>query len=134
VTTKSWRAGWARVVGQVRSLFTSAADIEASEERAAAQREGTMPIAETGDREMVRVSGRVRSVAIGPQGPSASFSVDLYDGTGAAELIWLGQRAIRGIDPGRHLVAQGLMTIDAHGHRVIRNPAYELVPEMRTPQ
>jgi hypothetical protein len=40
-------------------------------------------------------------------------------------LIWLGRRRIRGIEPGRSLVARGRLTRQ-DGRPTIYNPSYEL--------
>jgi hypothetical protein len=42
-------------------------------------------------------------------------------------LVWLGRRTIAGIDPGRLLIAEGLITT-AEGRPVIFNPRYVLRP------
>lgn len=40
-------------------------------------------------------------------------------------LVWLGRRKIAGIDPGRRLRAEGLVS-EQDGRKVMFNPRYEL--------
>jgi hypothetical protein len=53
---------------------------------------------------------------------------ELFDGTGAVRLVWLGRRRIAGIEPGRSLVARGRIARQSSGDLVIYNPWYELKP------
>ena len=52
---------------------------------------------------------------------------ELYDGTGSLSLIWLGRRQIAGVEPGRRMRVEGLVT-QSEGRPVLFNPRYELVP------
>ncbi|MDR3360517.1 MAG: OB-fold nucleic acid binding domain-containing protein [Bifidobacteriaceae bacterium] len=85
------------------------------------------PIEATADRAVARVAGVIRSIAIGPRGPSAVFEAELVDRTGALRLIWLGQRQILGLEPGRSLICEGRIGLE-DGERVMRNPRYEIIP------
>jgi hypothetical protein len=76
----------------------------------------------------VSVRGTLRTVTLRPRVDVAALEAELYDGTGTLTLIWLGRRAIRGITPGRTLMATGRIT-RRHGHSVMFNPAYELAPD-----
>lgn len=73
----------------------------------------------------VCVAGSLRAVVLRPRAGVPSLEAELYDGTGTVTLIWLGRRRIRGIDPGRTLVAHGRLT-SHDGRPTIYNPAYEL--------
>ena len=73
----------------------------------------------------VCVAGQLRAVVLRPRAGVPTLEAELYDGTGTVTLIWLGRRRIRGIDPGRHLVARGRMTRQ-DGRPTIYNPSYEL--------
>ncbi len=55
------------------------------------------------------------------------MEADLWDGTGAVTLVWLGRRNIPGIQPGRRIIAHGRVT-HIKGERTIFNPTYELRP------
>ena len=52
---------------------------------------------------------------------------EVYDGSGAVTLVFLGRRRIRGIEPGRSLVARGRLT-KRDGRPTLYNPSYELRP------
>lgn len=73
----------------------------------------------------VCVAGQLRAVILRPRAGVPTLEAELYDGTGTVTLIWLGRRRIRGVDPGRALVARGRLTRQA-GRPTIYNPAYEL--------
>ncbi len=60
-----------------------------------------------------------------PRAGVPALEAELWDGTGAVTVIWLGRRQIPGIDPGRSLKLRGRITT-LHGHRAIYNPIYEL--------
>ncbi len=75
--------------------------------------------------EPVCVAGTVKAVVLRPRAGVPTLEAEIYDGTGSVTLVWLGRRRIRGIDPGRSLVARGRLT-DHEGRKTIYNPAYEL--------
>ena len=75
----------------------------------------------------VCVAGTVRAVVLRPLGGVPTLEAELYDGTGSVTLVFLGRRRIRGIDPGRSMVARGRMTSN-DGRPTLYNPAYELKP------
>ena len=55
------------------------------------------------------------------------LEVDLYDGSDVITIVWLGRRRISGIEPGRMLVAEGLVSL-RDGRKVMFNPRYQLRP------
>jgi hypothetical protein len=73
----------------------------------------------------VCVAGQLRAVVLRPRAGVPTLEAELYDGTGTVTLIWLGRRRIRGIEPGRSLVARGRLT-HQDGRPTIYNPSYEL--------
>ena len=112
----------------LRKALASQSELEADEERAEAnQAHGCIPVAETLDRKRVRVSGVLRSVTLRPRERVPALEAELYDGSGTLDLVWLGRRAIAGIEPGRRLNVDG-MTCVVDGRRTIFNPRYELRP------
>ena len=88
---------------------------------------GAQPVSQCPNRQRVSVHGVLRTVTLRPRGGIPSLEAQLYDGTGTVELIWLGRRRIGGIEPGRSLVVNGLIT-SADGRRTMFNPLYELMP------
>ncbi|UAL28279.1 OB-fold nucleic acid binding domain-containing protein [Nocardioides rotundus] len=88
---------------------------------------GATAIGEAPDREMVVLRGTLRTVTLRPRGGVPALEAELYDGTGAIDLVWLGRRRIAGIAPGASIQVRG--RIGRHDRdRVIYNPRYELIP------
>ncbi len=77
--------------------------------------------------QLVSLVGTVRSVTILPREVSPSFEIELFDGTGATSIIWLGRRTIPGIVAGRRIRVNGRMT-NIGGRKTIYNPRYTLKP------
>jgi amino acid transporter len=91
-----------------------------------------VPIAECQHRERVELAGTLRAVTTRPRGGSLTMEAELWDGTGRVTLVWLGRRAIPGIQPGRRIVVHGRLT-SQHGEPTIFNPSYELHPAGTSP-
>ena len=90
-------------------------------------RPGCTPIAELTPREMVSVTGTIHSIAVLPVEEAPELRVELFDGTGIVDVVWLGRRAIEGIRPGAYLTLTGRVTL-VDGRRTIFNPGYEMLP------
>jgi hypothetical protein len=73
----------------------------------------------------VTVAGRITSVVYTPRTHVPTLEAELFDGAGPLTLVWLGQRRIAGIEPGRRLSAQGRVALRGD-QRVIFNPRYTL--------
>ncbi len=113
---------------RVHRALASRAEIEADEERAVASRSaGCTPVAQVPDRSRASVVGVLRSVTLRPREGVPALEAELYDGSGALDLVWLGRRAIQGVEPGRRLRAEGLVCL-VDGRRTVFNPRYVLVP------
>ncbi|MEU5159039.1 OB-fold nucleic acid binding domain-containing protein [Streptomyces sp. NPDC020875] len=108
-------------------LSSSRQDQESAELREDAQLSGCTRIAECGDRQIVRVTGTLRTVTLRPRAGVPALEAELFDGTAPLDIVWLGRRSIVGIEPGRRLIASGRIST-AHGRRVLFNPKYELRP------
>ncbi|NQU37582.1 MAG: OB-fold nucleic acid binding domain-containing protein [Actinobacteria bacterium] len=108
-------------------LGTSDADIEAGELQESARGAGATAIDHCACGEIVTVCGPLRSVTLLPVAGLPSVEAELYDGSGAISLVWMGRRRIQGIEPGRVLTATGRLGM-AQGRRVIYNPRYALRP------
>ena len=111
----------------VTRLATSAKEHEAAELLKGCVEMGAVPVSELPDRELVRVAGTLRTVTLRPRAGVPALVAELYDGSGAISLVWLGRRQIPGIEPGRAMIASGRVTRD-HDQPVIFNPRYELRP------
>ena len=87
--------------------------------------QGSSPSTEAPDRTMVKLSGTLRTVTLRPRGGVPALEAELFDGSGAITLVWLGRRQITGISPGRQLEVEGRIGVQ-DGVRVMYNPRYEL--------
>lgn len=87
---------------------------------------GCVPIAEVSRGEHVSLTGRIRTVLTGGGEDFLGVTAEVFDGTGAVEVCWLGRRAIAGIDTGRTIRVTGRVGI-RHGHKIMFNPRYELL-------
>jgi hypothetical protein len=111
--------------GFFRRLASSKAELEAEELQKSTGVEGATPICDCRTRGRARVAGTLRTVTLRPRGGAPALEAELYDGTDVINLVWLGRRKIAGIEPGRRLCAEGLVSIQ-DGRKVIFNPRYEL--------
>jgi hypothetical protein len=101
--------------------------VHAEQERQEATRLGGTPIAELRSRHPAMVCGTLRAVTLRPRAGVPALVAELYDGSGSLSIVWLGRRHIRGVEPGRRIRVQGVVT-EAAGTATIFNPKYELVP------
>ncbi|GAA4219196.1 OB-fold nucleic acid binding domain-containing protein [Streptosporangium album] len=113
--------------GFFRRLTTSQAEMEATELQQDLDRHGATPIVSCAGRRRFCVTGTLRTVTLRPRGGAPALEAELYDGSDVIELIWLGRRKIAGIEPGRMVLAEGLVSVQ-DGRKVMFNPRYELRP------
>ncbi len=106
-------------------LTASAHHIDAAELRSEVERLSCKPVRELRRGAVVDVAGRLRAVVYNPRETLPTLEAELYDGSAAIELVWLGRRRIAGIEPGRRLVARGRVGVH-DGRLAIYNPWYEL--------
>ncbi|MFF9869117.1 OB-fold nucleic acid binding domain-containing protein [Streptomyces sp. NPDC013953] len=108
-------------------LSSSQGDLESEELQEDAHASGCTPISACGDRQVVTVTGTLRTVTLRPRAGVPALEAELFDGTDPLDVVWLGRRSIVGIEPGRRLIASGRISM-SHGRRVLFNPKYELRP------
>ncbi|GAA3376615.1 OB-fold nucleic acid binding domain-containing protein [Streptomyces sannanensis] len=108
-------------------LSSSQEDLHSAELQEDTQATGCTPISDCHDREIVKVTGTLRTVTLRPRAGVPALEAELYDGTAPLDVVWLGRRQIVGIEPGRKLIASGRISM-SHGRRVLFNPKYELRP------
>jgi hypothetical protein len=109
------------------SLAQSKADQHAAAVRQEVEDTGATPIRACTPGEPATVAGVLRSVTLRPREGVPAVEAELFDGSGRILLVWLGRRRIRGIDPGRRIVAHGRMTCNTEKPTIF-NPQYELRP------
>jgi hypothetical protein len=108
-------------------LGTSDEELAAEDLREASEHAGCESIAGCSDREVVHVTGTVRTVTLQPRAGVPALEVEIFDGTAALVLVFIGRRRIAGIEPGRMLEATGRIAVAAD-RRVMFNPRYQLRP------
>jgi hypothetical protein len=108
-------------------LTSSSADLEAEELQEDVEEAGHTPVLGCADRQRASVSGTLRTVTLRPRAGVPALEAELWDGSGSLRLVWLGRRQIAGIDPGRRVVAEGLVQLH-DGQRTMFNPRYDLRP------
>ena len=74
----------------------------------------------------VTMVGTLRSVETNAKGCAGGVRAELFDGTDAVLLVWLGQRRIPGIESGRTLRVRGRLGKLENGSKAIYNPHYEI--------
>ncbi|WP_435868936.1 OB-fold nucleic acid binding domain-containing protein [Actinomadura coerulea] len=109
----------------LRRMASTKAELEAEELQKTTGDEGATPITDCAARKRHCVAGTLRTVTLRPRGGAPALEAELYDGTDVINLVWLGRRRIAGIDPGRRLRAEGLVS-EQDGRKVMFNPRYEL--------
>jgi len=86
-------------------------------------------VAAAGQRPVSRVNGNLASVRTRRSGSSAALEAELQAdpaaGLGLIRLVWMGQRRITGIEPGRSLTVEGVPVVQ-RGRATIYNPRYQL--------
>ncbi|MCU1587719.1 MAG: nucleic acid binding OB-fold tRNA/helicase-type [Frankiales bacterium] len=109
----------------MRRLTADSEAVDSASLRSEAAASGAQPVKQCQLGAPVCVAGTLKAVVLRPLAGVPTLEAELYDGTGTVTLVWLGRRRIRGIDPGRALVARGRMT-QRGGKATLFNPEYEL--------
>lgn len=108
-------------------LSTSQEEMHSAELQEDTQATGCSRISDCDDRQIVKVTGTLRTVTLRPRAGVPALEAELFDGTAPLDVVWLGRRSIMGIEPGRKVIATGRISM-SHGRRVLFNPKYELRP------
>jgi len=88
---------------------------------------GARPISDCAGGSRTTVCGVLKSVSLRPRAGVPALEADLFDGSGHLTLVFMGRRAIAGIEPGRPLVATGRVNCP-DGTAMMYNPRYRLLP------
>jgi RecJ-like exonuclease len=108
-----------------RRLVDSAGNLDAAELAQVADESKAQPCGGLCVGQQTEIQGRLRHVVYTPRESLPTVEAELFDGTGSIELVWLGRRRIKGIEPGRMVRVQGRVG-EHDGHPAIYNPRYEL--------
>lgn len=109
-------------------LGRSQSQLESEELAVECSRPGCTPIAQVQARAAYSVTGTVHSIAVIPSDQAPELHIELFDGTGILDVIWMGRREIEGIRTGAFLTLTGRVTM-VDGRRTIFNPGYQMLPE-----
>ena len=112
-------------------LIRSTDELEARELTTDAGRAGAQQIGDLADRDIADVVGVVRNLTMPPKTQVPCLVAELYDGTGALTLVWLGRREIAGITCGVRMRARGRVMM-RRGQLTMLNPTYDLLPSRTT--
>lgn len=126
-TSISTTAGPGRLRRALHRLTADEGELEAQDLQDESEQAGATAVSRCSLGGEVCVAGTLKSVVLRPLAGVPTLEAELYDGTGIVTLVFLGRRRIRGVDPGRALVARGRLT-QRHGCPTLYNPAYELRP------
>ena len=83
-------------------------------------------IADVQPRKTARISGRVAAVRIEANDSPPQFAIQIDDGTGRIDAIFMGRRTVPGIEPGVHVALEGTVCASESLPRMF-NPRYELL-------
>jgi len=72
------------------------------------------------------VEGRIVAIRVEPHDAPPQFAAQVDDGTGRIDVIFMGRRAVPGIEPGAHVVVEGTVCAAQALPRIF-NPAYQLL-------
>lgn len=108
-----------------KRLTATDAEVEADTLQSQCVSIGATPIEEAPDRALVHIAGTVRSVTLRPVGGVPALEADLYDGSGAVTVIFLGRRHVAGIKPGATMSVRGRLSRRDSFARIY-NPDYTL--------
>jgi RecJ-like exonuclease len=109
----------------LQRLTASAHHLDAAELRSEVERLSCQPLGEARRGAVVTVTGRLSAVVYNPRVTVPTLEAELFDGSAAIGLVWLGRRRIAGVEPGRRLTARGRVGVH-DGRLAIYNPWYEL--------
>jgi hypothetical protein len=83
-------------------------------------------IGDAPSRQRVRVKGKVKAVRVQPLAGVAGIRATVVDDTDQLTIVFVGRRQVAGIEPGRKLLAEGVI-VEQYGKRVMLNPVYRLL-------
>lgn len=117
-----------RVTDYFKSLTESQLDLDAAKLRDSIELIGASAATKCVVGESVKIRGTIRALRLRPQESVPMVEAELWDGTGYITLLWLGRREIKGVTPGRVLLAEGRISRGPKQQPAIFNPRYELLP------
>jgi RecJ-like exonuclease len=109
----------------LKQIGASTHELDAGELQHDAAKMSCCPLNDVHRGSQVRVTGRLRSVTYTPRETVPTLAAELFDGSAAIQLVWLGRRRIAGVEPGRRVLVEGRVGVH-DGNLAIYNPKYTL--------
>ena len=108
-------------------LSSSQEDLQSEELRQdTAERRAAPGSQDCQDRQIVTVTGTLRTVTLRPRAGVPALEAELFDGSAPLDVVWLGRRSIVGIEPGRRIIASGRISMN-RGRRCCSTPSTNCV-------
>lgn len=123
-------AGLARLVLLMNKWEFSRTEQYADSLHTEANRHMHTRVAELQPRRRATVIGTINSLVIRPRSGVPALEVEIQDGSGKLTCIWLGQRSISAIAPGRDIEVTGMIMQSEEGW-LSYNPVYRLFPNTK---
>lgn len=101
-------------------------DLDAVDLAGSVKSTGCSRVADSDRGALATLTGRIRTVQSGGGEDCLGVTAEMFDGTEAIELCWLGRRSIPGIETGRYLRVTGRIGVRG-SHKIMFNPRYELL-------
>jgi hypothetical protein len=101
-------------------------DLTAQELSQAASDSGSTLIQDLPRGQFVKITGVISSATTRPQKSVPAYEIEIYDGSGTINAIWLGRAQVVGVVPGGYIEVQGRITF-LSSNPTIYNPYYTLL-------
>lgn len=85
----------------------------------------TTAISDLHPRDMATVEGRIVAITVVPQDSAPRLTARIDDGTGRIDAVFMGRRAIAGIEPGARVCVAGRVC-EAEAAPRLYNPRFEI--------
>ncbi|MFY9325996.1 MAG: OB-fold nucleic acid binding domain-containing protein [Candidatus Nanopelagicales bacterium] len=76
--------------------------------------------------QLIQVSGVINSATTRPEKSVPAYEIEIFDGSGIINAIWLGRSVVRGVIPGKYIAVEGRITF-LSARPTIYNPYYTLL-------
>ena len=94
---------------------------------------GAISIGDLRPRQRARVAGRIHTVRVQPRAGISSLECIIADGTGQLTAVFQGRRRVAGIEPGAHVVVEGMVAIRGRNVGMV-NPLYWVISTPDRPE
>lgn len=76
--------------------------------------------------QLIQVSGVINSATTRPEKSVPAYEIEIFDGSGIINAIWLGRSVVVGVIPGKYIEVKGRITF-LTSRPTIYNPYYTLL-------